>query len=50
MEKLKGYNRNLCGGKRPHRKIQKFGMYTTLSERLLAESKALRSYLDRVKP
>lgn len=48
MEKLVGYNRNLMGGKRPHKKIGRFGKYKTLGERLLAESRALTQYLKRV--
>lgn len=42
-----GYNRNLMGGKRPHRKFSKFGNLT-LIERLIAESKALTAYQKRV--
>ena len=47
MEKKKGWNRNLIGGKRPHRGIQKYG-HLTLAQRVLAESKALTDYLKRV--
>lgn len=48
MEKIKGYNRNLIGGKRPHKKITKFGKYTLLSERIAAELKAINDYQIRV--
>lgn len=48
MENLKGYNRNLMGGKRPHKKIQRFGKFKTLAERLVAESNALMDYQKRV--
>ncbi|HWY34502.1 MAG TPA: hypothetical protein VNX68_07640 [Nitrosopumilaceae archaeon] len=48
MEKIKGYNRNLCNGKRPHKKIQRYGKYKTLGERMMAESKALMEYQKRV--
>ncbi len=48
MEKLNGYNRNLIDGKRPHKKIQRFGKFKTLSERLKAESDALFAYQKRV--
>lgn len=48
MEKLKGYNRNLMGGKRRHKKIQRYGQYKTLAERLVAEAKGLQDYLNRV--
>jgi hypothetical protein len=48
MEKIKGWNRNLIGGKRPHRGIQRYGHLTTLTQRLLAESKALEDYQRRV--
>jgi hypothetical protein len=42
------YNRNLVGGKRPHRKYSKFGKYKTLGDRLVAEYKALANYRNRV--
>lgn len=48
QENFKGYNRNLMGGKRPRRKISKFGKYKTLAERLKAESAALTAYQKRV--
>jgi hypothetical protein len=48
MEKLKGYNRNCAGGRRPHKKIQRFGKYKTLAERMKAESEALEKYRKRV--
>jgi len=48
MIKLKGYNRNLVGGKRPHKKITRFGHCQNLSERLMAESAALVKYQKRV--
>lgn len=48
MKKIPGYNRNLMNGKRPHKKIQKFGHAKTLSERLKLETKALESYSKRV--
>lgn len=49
MKKIEGYNRNLTSsGKRPHKKIQRFGKYQTLSERLKAETKALDEYQKRV--
>ena len=47
MEKIKGYNRNISGGKRPHKKIYKFGKHT-LAERVLYESKGLYEYQYRV--
>ena len=48
MIKTKGYNRNLMNGKRPHKKIQRFGKYKTLAERLIAESEALEAYHKRI--
>lgn len=48
MEKIEGYNRNLRSGKRPHRKIQRFGKYKTLAERYIAECIAYKLYLERV--
>ena len=48
MKKIEGYNRNIMGGKRPHRGIQKYGKYKTLSERAAAEAKALDAYFKRV--
>ena len=48
MKKIPGYNRNLIDGKRRHKGIQKYGKYQTLSERCMAESKALTDYLKRV--
>lgn len=36
------------GGKRPHKKITRFGKYKTLSERMMAETKALNDYEKRV--
>ena len=44
MEQTKEYNRNLVSGKRRNKKIQKFGKFKTLTERLGAESKALTDY------
>lgn len=42
------YNNNLMGGKRPHRNITKYkGL--SLTERLIAEVKALDAYHKRVK-
>lgn len=48
MDKPKEYNRNLIGGKRPHKGIQRYGKYKTLSERLIAETKGLNDYLQRI--
>ena len=48
MQKIKGYNRNLMDGKRPHKGIQKYGKFPTLGERIMAESKALTDYQKRV--
>ena len=50
MQKIKGYNRNLVGGKRPHRKISKYGKYwvSSMEERFAAEQKALEDYQKRV--
>lgn len=48
MSNFKGYNRNLMGGKRPHRKFSRFGKFNTLAERLMAEGKALEAYQKRV--
>lgn len=48
MQKKIGYNRNLIGGKRPNKKINRFGKFTTLSDRLIAESEALMAYQKRV--
>ncbi len=48
MEKIKGYNRNLVNGKRPHKKIQRFGKFKTLGERMMAEGAALQRYSKRV--
>jgi hypothetical protein len=48
MKKIIVYNRNLQSGKRPHRKITKFGNYKIFSERVLSESKALTEYQKRV--
>jgi hypothetical protein len=42
------YNRNLMGGKRPHKGITKYPITLSLSERLIAESKALDDYHKRV--
>lgn len=47
MENIKGYNRNLMGGRRPHRGIQKYGKYT-FAERVKAEIIAYNEYLERV--
>jgi len=48
MEKLKGYNRNLVGGKRPHKKIQRLGKFNNLAERVMIETKGLYDYQFRV--
>ena len=48
MQKISGYNRNLIGGKRPHKKITKFGKCKSLAERLVTEIKALNDYLTRI--
>jgi hypothetical protein len=42
------YNRNLMGGKRPHKGITKYPITLSLSERLIAETKALDEYHKRV--
>jgi len=42
------YNRNLIGGKRPHKKIQRIGKYNKLPERVLIETKGLYDYQYRV--
>lgn len=49
MQKIKGYNRNIMGGKRPHKKLPRFGQFATLAERLKAETDALYKYRARVK-
>jgi hypothetical protein len=51
MLKIKVYNRNLIGGRRPHKGIQKYGKYQNLSlnDRLIAETIALNQYLARIK-
>lgn len=53
MNKIKGFNRNLMNGKRPHRGIQRFQNYpkaiTNLSERFKLETLWLNQYLKRVK-
>lgn len=49
MEKIKGFNRNLIGGKRPHKGIQTIGHCKTLAERLELETKRLNDYLNRIK-
>lgn len=41
------FNNNLMGGKRPHRNITKYGGLS-LTERLIAEVKALEKYSKRV--
>lgn len=46
--KLADYNRNLMGGKRPHKGFNKY-KNLSLSERLIAECKALDNYEKRVK-
>lgn len=43
------YNRNLMGGKRKNKKIQRYGKCKSLSERLIVESKGLQDYINRVK-
>ncbi len=48
MSNFEGYNRNLMGGKRPHKKFNRFGKFTTLAERLKAEAEALTAYQRRV--
>jgi hypothetical protein len=47
--KSDGYNRNLMGGKRPHKGITKYPASLTLAERLIAETKALDDYCKRLK-
>lgn len=47
--KERQYNRNLIGGKRPHKGISKYGKCKTLTERLIAETNALEEYRKRVK-
>jgi len=42
------YNRNLMSGKRPNKKICRYGKYKTLSERLIAEAEGLAKYSKRV--
>lgn len=46
--KKEGYNRNLIGGKRPHKGSTKL-QFISLSERVLIESQALELYQKRVK-
>jgi len=41
------FNRNLMGGKRPHKGIGKY-KNLTLTQRLIAESEALEAYHKRV--
>lgn len=43
------YNRNIEGGKRPNKGIQKYGRYKTMSDRLFAELEARWQYELRVK-
>ncbi len=49
--KPQGYNRNISGGKRPHRGISLMPIecITNLSKRLKWESKRLTEYLNRCK-
>ncbi len=51
MQYDKNFNRNLAGGKRRNRGITKYGpdKCKTLTERLIAESKALEAYHKRIK-
>jgi len=47
-----GYNRNLMGGKRPHRGISKMPKecISNLTLRLRYESKQLTKYFNRLRP
>lgn len=47
MKKIAGFNRNIMGGKRPHKGITKLG-HLTLAQRVLAQGKALEAYQKRV--
>ena len=47
-EQFEGYNNNLMGGKRRKKNYAKYG-HMNLTERLIAESKALDDYCKRVK-
>ncbi len=47
MEKIKGYNRNIIGGRRPHKGVQKYGKYQTLTERMMAEMTSFEEYVKR---
>ena len=42
---MKNFNRNLIGGKRPNKGIEKYGKCKNISERLKLESKSLEEYL-----
>jgi hypothetical protein len=46
--KTEGYNRNIIGGKRPHKGVQKYGKYKTISDRLIAECKGIEQYKRRI--
>ena len=43
------YNRNIEGGKRPNKGIQKYGKYKRLTDRMWAEIQARIQYSERVK-
>lgn len=45
----RSYNRNINGGKRQNKGIQKYGKYRLLTDRLWAEIEARQQYCDRVK-
>lgn len=45
--KVKGYNRNLIGGRRPHKGCTKL-QHLSISERIIKESYALMAYQKRV--
>ncbi len=49
--KPQGYNRNLMGGKRPHKGISNMpkDCINNLAKRLIYESKRLSEYLERCK-
>lgn len=46
--KFEDYNRNLMGGKRPHKKFARYGKYNSLGERLQAVDRGLAKYQKRV--
>lgn len=43
------YNRNINGGRRQNKGIQKYGKFRLLSDRLIAELEARAAYERRVK-